>query len=61
MKSKQMKVQFISGGYLKFYLSGAFFLLSLSLFSQNLSQHNWYFGSSPDGIRFNRGSNQAKA
>ncbi len=24
---------------------------------QNLAQHNWYFGSTSDGIRFNRGTN----
>ncbi|MFM8913516.1 MAG: hypothetical protein ACKOE6_11480, partial [Flammeovirgaceae bacterium] len=60
MKSKQMKVQFISGGKLKFYLLGAFFLLSLSLFSQDLSQHNWYFGNSTNSIRFNRGTNKAQ-
>ncbi|MFN8887524.1 MAG: hypothetical protein ACK5WF_08695, partial [Cyclobacteriaceae bacterium] len=30
-------------------------------FSQNLAQHNWYFGSTADGIRFNRGTNTAQA
>lgn len=28
--------------------------------SQNLAQHNWYFGSTADGIRFNRGTNVAQ-
>lgn len=27
-------------------------------FGQNLSQHNWYFGNSTNGIRFNRASNK---
>ncbi|MCZ8069984.1 MAG: PKD domain-containing protein [Bacteroidota bacterium] len=43
------------------YLLIACCAISTISFSQNLSQHNWYFGSTPDGIRFNRGSNQAKA
>lgn len=30
-------------------------------YSQNLAQHNWYFGSTADGIRFNRGTNTAQA
>lgn len=30
------------------------------LFSQDLSQHNWYFGNSINGIRFNRGTNIAQ-
>jgi gliding motility-associated-like protein len=37
----------------------AWITISIPSFSQNLSQHNWYFGNSPDGIRFNRGTNQA--
>jgi gliding motility-associated-like protein len=32
---------------------------SFAAFSQNLSQHNWYFGNSPNGIRFNRADNIA--
>jgi gliding motility-associated-like protein len=45
----------------KAYLVGlvAWITISIPSFSQNLSQHNWYFGNSPDGIRFNRGTNQA--
>jgi PKD repeat protein len=27
---------------------------------QNLAQHNWYFGTSPNAIRFNRGNNKAQ-
>jgi large repetitive protein len=30
------------------------------LFAQDLSQHNWYFGNSTNGIRFNRGTNIAQ-
>jgi len=31
-----------------------------SIFAQDLSQHNWYFGNSINGIRFNRGTNVAQ-
>jgi large repetitive protein len=31
------------------------------VYSQNLAQHNWYFGNTKDGIRFNRGNNKAQA
>jgi hypothetical protein len=34
------------------YLLIACCAISTISFSQNLSQHNWYFGSTPDGIRF---------
>ncbi|HRG80002.1 MAG TPA: PKD domain-containing protein, partial [Cyclobacteriaceae bacterium] len=30
------------------------------IFAQDLSQHNWYFGNSINGIRFNRGTNVAQ-
>jgi large repetitive protein len=33
------------------------FSIAPLLNAQNLSQHNWYFGSTADGIRFNRGTN----
>lgn len=47
----------------KEYLVGlvAWIAISIPSFSQNLSQHNWYFGSTPDGIRFNRGTNKPAA
>jgi large repetitive protein len=35
-------------------------LLSGSVGAQDLRQHNWYFGNSSQGIRFNRGTNQAQ-
>ncbi len=31
------------------------------LFAQDLSQHNWYFGNSTNGIRFNRATNVAQS
>jgi len=34
--------------------------LSNTLVAQDLSQHNWYFGNSTNGIRFNRGTNVAQ-
>ncbi len=34
--------------------------LVLPTWAQDLSQHNWYFGNSANGIRFNRGTNQAQ-
>ena len=37
-----------------------FFNLGISQ-AQNLSHHNWYFGNTADGIRFNRGTNKAQA
>lgn len=37
-----------------------FCLFTLQGFGQNLAQHNWYFGSTSDGIRFNRGTNLPK-
>ncbi len=36
-------------------------LAGIQSYSQNLAQHNWYFGSTADGIRFNRGNNAAQA
>lgn len=35
-------------------------LLPFSVFAQDLSKHNWYFGNSANGIRFNRGTNVAQ-
>lgn len=35
-------------------------LLPFSLLAQDLSKHNWYFGNSANGIRFNRGTNVAQ-
>jgi PKD repeat protein len=35
-------------------------LLPISLLAQDLSKHNWYFGNSANGIRFNRGTNVAQ-
>jgi large repetitive protein len=34
-----------------------FSLFASHSIGQNLAQHNWYFGSTSDGIRFNRGTN----
>jgi len=34
-----------------------FIFLSVTSFGQNLSLHNWYFGNSTSGIKFNRGNN----
>ncbi|MBL7871543.1 MAG: gliding motility-associated C-terminal domain-containing protein [Cyclobacteriaceae bacterium] len=34
-----------------------FLTLASSLVAQDLSKHNWYFGNSTNGIRFNRGTN----
>lgn len=44
-----------------FFWLAAYVFSSSSIFSQNLSQHNWYFGTSNNGIRFNRGTNVGKA
>jgi hypothetical protein len=38
-----------------------FIALSTTIFAQDLSQHNWYFGSTTSGIRFNRGTNVAQS
>jgi large repetitive protein len=46
---------------LKYSLSLLLFFNITIAFGQNLAQHNWYFGSTPDGIRFNRGNNKAQA
>ncbi|HRG07155.1 MAG TPA: PKD domain-containing protein, partial [Cyclobacteriaceae bacterium] len=35
-------------------------LLPFSVLAQDLSKHNWYFGNSANGIRFNRGTNVAQ-
>ncbi|MBX2898541.1 MAG: PKD domain-containing protein [Cyclobacteriaceae bacterium] len=35
-------------------------LLPVSLTAQDLSRHNWYFGNSANGIRFNRATNVAQ-
>jgi PKD repeat protein len=35
-------------------------LASFNVSAQDLKKHNWYFGSSTSGIRFNRGTNQAQ-
>lgn len=44
------------------YLVGILFFLNVTIaFGQNLAQHNWYFGSTVDGIRFNRGTNKPLA
>jgi hypothetical protein len=34
-------------------------LLPFGVMSQNFSGHNWYFGNSPQGIRFSRSDNSA--
>ncbi|MBK7651496.1 MAG: hypothetical protein IPJ20_13240 [Flammeovirgaceae bacterium] len=50
--------------YLKEIKIGALILfvaLSTTIFAQDLSQHNWYFGSTSSGIRFNRGTNVAQS
>ena len=50
--------------YLKETKIGALILfvaLSTTIFAQDLSQHNWYFGSTTSGIRFNRGTNVAQS
>jgi large repetitive protein len=44
------------------YLVGLLFFFNATIaFGQNLAQHNWYFGSTVDGIRFNRGTNKPQA
>lgn len=46
-----------------FYSILVFFLFNSPeiLFSQDLKQHNWYFGNSTQAIRFNRGTNAAQS
>jgi large repetitive protein len=47
---------------IKRYLVGLLFFFNITLvLGQNLAQHNWYFGNTTDGIRFNRGNNKAQA
>lgn len=46
---------------IKYYLLFIVVISASTAFSQNLAQHNWYFGSTTDGIRFNRGTNAAQA
>jgi large repetitive protein len=46
---------------LRYSLCILLFLNITSVFGQNLAQHNWYFGNTKDGIRFNRGNNKAQA
>lgn len=48
--------EFRSAGPLRWLLL-LMFILPLSLLAQDLSRHNWYFGNSANGIRFNRGTN----
>ncbi|MBX2916634.1 MAG: gliding motility-associated C-terminal domain-containing protein [Cyclobacteriaceae bacterium] len=43
--------------YIKLVLA---WLLPLQIFAQDLSKHNWYFGNSSNGIRFNRATNVAQ-
>jgi large repetitive protein len=45
---------------LKYSLSLLLFFNITIAFGQDLTQHNWYFGTSPNAIRFNRGSNKAQ-
>src|SRR5690606_7940284 len=35
-----------------------FLLMSAEINSQGLNSNNWYFGNSPQGIRFNKSDNQ---
>ncbi len=42
---------------IRFSLIIIFLFTLASAYSQNLAQHNWYFGSTSDGLRFNRGTN----
>ncbi|HNU41463.1 MAG TPA: PKD domain-containing protein, partial [Cyclobacteriaceae bacterium] len=51
--------EFRSAGPLRWLLL-LMFILPLSLLAQDLSRHNWYFGNSANGIRFNRGTNAAQ-
>jgi large repetitive protein len=46
---------------IKYSLCLLLFLNITAVYSQNLAQHNWYFGNTKDGIRFNRGNNKAQA
>jgi large repetitive protein len=46
---------------LKYSLSLLLFLNITIALGQDLTQHNWYFGSTNNGIRFNRGNNKAQA
>jgi PKD repeat protein len=49
-------------GEIKIGVLGIIFIaLSTTIFAQDLSQHNWYFGSTTSGIRFNRGTNVAQS
>ena len=41
----------------RYFIGFLLFFNLTTAFGQNLSQHNWYFGSTSDGIRFNRGTN----
>jgi large repetitive protein len=44
------------------YLISLLFFFNITLaVGQNLAQHNWYFGNTKDGIRFNRGTNKSQA
>lgn len=40
-------------------LGAVFIFLTVTSIAQNLSQHNWYFGNTTSGIKFNRGNNKA--
>ena len=42
----------------KVFLTLVIMLGATMTFAQNLSQHNWYFGNSRNGIRFNRANNK---
>jgi large repetitive protein len=37
-----------------------FLIIPFQMYAQDLSRHNWYFGNSVNGIRFNRGTNVAQ-
>ncbi len=45
----------------KLGLGIVFIFLTVTSIAQNLSQHNWYFGNSTSGIKFNRGNNKPSA
>jgi large repetitive protein len=53
LKTKVMIIRYLA--ILIFSIHASF------VFGQNIAQHNWYFGNSQNGIRFNRGNNQATA
>jgi large repetitive protein len=61
LEERRSCVQQNSKSMIRYFFSAMLVLCVGSVYSQNLSQHNWYFGNTTDGIRFNRGTNAAQA